>query len=43
MQITVPNNNFKENMLCLLAALVFSIAFMAILCGDGNKGFLDLF
>ena len=29
--------------LCLVAGVLFAIAFIAIHCGDGNKGLLDLF
>lgn len=32
-----------ENLCCLLAGLLFAIAYIAVVLGDGNKGLLDLF
>ena len=31
-----------ENLLILIAGLVFAIALLATICGDGNKGIVDL-
>lgn len=33
---------FMENLLILLAGIVFAIALLATICGDGNKGIVDL-
>ncbi len=33
----------EESFLCLVAGIMLAIAFIAIMCGDGNKGLLDLF
>ena len=33
----------EESFLCLAAGIMLAIAFIAIMCGDGNKGLLDLF
>lgn len=33
----------EENFLCLVAGIILAVAFIAIMCGDGNKGLLDLF
>ena len=45
--MNIQTNNrtgaFIENLLCFLFGVVFAIAMMAILMGDGNKGLLDLF
>ena len=32
-----------ENLLCLAAGIIVAIAMIAIICGDGDKGLLDLF
>lgn len=36
-------DNVEENFLCLVAGIILAVAFIAIMCGDGNKGLLDLF
>jgi len=36
-------DKIQENFLCLVAGMILAIAFIAIMCGDGNKGLLDLF
>lgn len=36
-------DEIQENFLCLVAGVIFAIAFIAMMCGDGNKGLLDLF
>ena len=33
----------KENLLCLIAGTIIAVSFIAILVGEGNKGFLELF
>jgi len=35
-------HNLMENLLILIAGLVFAIALLATICGDGNKGIVDL-
>jgi len=34
--------NFIENLIILIAALLFAVSFLAVMCGYGNKGLLDL-
>ena len=34
--------NFMENLLLLIAGLIMAISLLAIICGDGNKGIIDL-
>ena len=33
---------FMENLLILLAGILFAIVLLATICGDGDKGLLDL-
>ena len=35
-------HNFLENLLILIAGLIFAIALLATICGDGDKGLCDL-
>ena len=35
--------DMEENLLCLAAGIFLAICFIAMMCGDGNKGLLDLF
>ena len=34
--------NFVENLLILIAGMIFVISFLATMCGDGDKGLFDL-
>ena len=33
----------EEYLICFVAALLFAIAFVAIMCDGGDKGLIDLF
>ena len=33
----------EDYLICFVAAVLFAIAFVAIMCGDGDKGLVDLF
>ncbi len=33
----------EESLLCLVAGIIMAVAIIAMICGDGNKGLLDLF
>ena len=35
--------DLEESFLCLAAGIIMAIAIIAIMCGDGSKGILDLF
>jgi hypothetical protein len=35
-------HNLMENLLILLVGLIVAVALLAIICGDGNKGIIDL-
>jgi hypothetical protein len=35
--------DMEENLLCLAAGIFLAIVFIALACGDSNKGLLDLF
>jgi len=35
-------HDFMENLLILIAGIMFAIALLAIICGDGDKGLCDL-
>lgn len=35
-------DNVQENFLCLIAGILVAIAFIAIMCGDGNRGIFDV-
>ena len=37
------SDRMQENILCVIAGIVFAIAFIATICGDGNRGLIDLF
>lgn len=39
----IKREKMEENFLCLLAGMILAIAFIAMMCGDGDKGLLDLF
>ena len=41
-QIMTKKDDFKENVLCLIAGFLLAAAFIAIACGDGDKGWLQL-
>ena len=32
----------EESLLCIVAGILMALSFIAILCGDGNKGIADL-
>jgi len=36
-------SRFFTNLLYLIGAMVVAIGIVAIICGEGNKGLLDLF
>jgi len=36
-------DEIQESFLCLVAGIIMAIAIVAMICGDGNKGLLDLF
>ena len=35
--------DIEETFLCLVAGLFMAVCFIAMLCGDGNKGLFELF
>lgn len=35
--------DIEENFLCLVAGILWAICFIALMCGDGDKGLLNLF
>lgn len=39
----MKTNKFYENFLILIMGLIFAISVLAVICGDGDKGLLDLF
>lgn len=39
----IMKKSTQETLLCIFVGIIFSIAFIATLCGDGNKGLQDLF
>ncbi len=36
-------DTLEENFLCLVAGIMLAVIFIALMCGDGNKGLIDLF
>ena len=36
-------NEIEENFLCIAIGMLMAICFIALMCGDGNKGLLELF
>ena len=39
----IRKDEIQESFLCLAAGIIMAIAIIAMICGDGNKGLLDLF
>ena len=39
----VKKDTIEESILCIAAGILFAIWFMALMCGEGDKGILDLF
>ena len=37
------NEKITENILCLIAGILFAVAFIAIMLDGGDRGLLDLF
>lgn len=37
------DNTFEELVICIVAGMMWAVSTIALLCGDGNKGLLDLF
>ena len=38
----IKKEDTQDTLLCLVAGLVIAIAFIAIMCGDGRLGLLNL-
>lgn len=39
----MKKDKYLDWMLGFVAAFLFAVILMATICGDGNKGFLDIF
>ena len=39
----ILREKYEEWLICIVASIIFAIALVAIMCGDGDKGLLDLF
>lgn len=36
-------NTVEENLLCIVTGIIMAIVILAMICGDGDKGLIDLF